>query len=47
MQNQQEIQNVKTWQAPQLIELGEISGSTENTPFGVGADGGIFSTTAS
>lgn len=47
MQNQQDIQNVKTWQIPHLIELGEISGSTENTPFGAGVDGGIFSNTAS
>lgn len=30
MQDQQEIQNVKTWQAPQLIELGDIAKSTEN-----------------
>jgi hypothetical protein len=30
MQDQQEIQSVKTWQAPQLIELGDIATSTEN-----------------
>lgn len=47
MQDQQETQNVKTWQAPELIELGEISGSTENIPFGAGVDGGIFSNTTS
>ncbi len=39
MQDQQDIQNVKTWQAPQLIELGAISGSTENSNVGAGADG--------
>ena len=39
MPNQQNIQNVKTWQAPELIELGEISGSTENNNPGGGADG--------
>ncbi len=39
MQDQQDIKNVKTWQAPQLIELGEISGSTENNNVGVGSDG--------
>lgn len=30
MQDQQETQNVKAWQAPELIELGGISKSTEN-----------------
>jgi hypothetical protein len=38
MQDQQNIQNVKMWQAPQLIDLGEISSGTENTT-GVGGDG--------
>jgi hypothetical protein len=39
MQEQQETQNVKTWLAPQLIELGDIAKSTEN---GVGGlDDGI------
>jgi hypothetical protein len=39
MQDQQDIQNVKTWQAPQLIDLGEISGSTEHSNPGPGVDG--------
>ncbi len=29
MQNQQDIQNVKTWQAPELIELGDIASNTQ------------------
>jgi hypothetical protein len=38
MQEQQETQNVKTWQAPQLIELGDIAKSTESGA-GVFGDG--------
>ncbi|GAB3214822.1 lasso RiPP family leader peptide-containing protein [Pseudaeromonas pectinilytica] len=30
MQNQKDIQNVKTWQAPELIELGDVASDTQN-----------------
>jgi hypothetical protein len=30
MQDQSEIQNVKTWQAPELIELGDVASDTQN-----------------
>jgi hypothetical protein len=46
MQDQQDIQNVKTWQAPQLMELGDVAQSTENGP-GVMNDGGSFSSNPS
>ncbi len=35
MLDQQDIQNVKVWQAPQLIELGGIAKRTENGTGGV------------
>jgi len=38
MQDQQDIQNVKTWRAPQLIELGAISSNTQNNFVGSNAD---------
>jgi hypothetical protein len=38
MQNQQDIQNVKTWQAPELIELGDISSNTQNNLAGLNSD---------
>jgi hypothetical protein len=41
MQNQQNIQNVKTWQAPELIELGGIAEDTKHNSNGGHADGGV------
>jgi len=38
MQNQQNIQNVKTWQVPELIELGDIANDTQFSPGGAAAD---------
>jgi len=38
MQNQQDIQNVKTWQAPELIELGDIASNTQFGHSGANAD---------
>ncbi len=39
MQDQQDIQNVKTWLAPELIELGDISSNTQNAGPGSNVDG--------
>jgi hypothetical protein len=36
---QQDIQNVKTWQAPELVELGGVAQGTENGN-GFSNDGG-------
>jgi len=38
MQDQQDIQNVKTWQAPELIDLGDVASDTQNGP-NSGTDG--------
>jgi hypothetical protein len=38
MQNQQDIQNVKIWQTPELIELGDIANDTQFSPGAPGAD---------
>jgi hypothetical protein len=45
MQEQQNIQNVKTWQAPELSEVGAIASETQG---GIGgADDGAFNTATS
>jgi hypothetical protein len=38
MQDQQNIQNVKTWQAPELVELGDIASNTQFGSNGANAD---------
>jgi hypothetical protein len=44
MQDQQDIQNVKTWQAPELIEIGSIASETQSGSHGGNLDGPFSST---